>query len=578
MTAPGRPRTLALAGLVVLFVLPLFLRLAAIDHGQPRNYVPDTHAVRAALGMARDRDPAPPVGRYSTYPNLMPYMLVGVFGGRFVCGTLDGSWSGAEEFGEVVMTEPAIVHLLARLLVALLGALTPWVVLRAARAMGLGRGAWVAAWLVGVGVLHVHFSVQERPWIPMVFFMALALWPAALYVGEPRLRRLVAVGAAAGLAFATHQAGLLALGIGGLAWLLAPVGWDRPALVRRLGHALVCVVLFALVALFLGHPYLLVHGSTPSAGVVGGAASDFSVGGQGILLAFRLESVGRQLTTSIGHDPALWILAVAGLAASLRAPRARPCVLFGLAWAALFMTLENDHVRYLLPLSVFLAIPAGFAGERLAAGGPWARASLVVLLAVPLLTSVRLVSVLGSEDTRAEAERTLTESLPAGALLAIDRYGPALDLNLASLDRLASWRELTTREAHRRTRLAAAADTGDGVNAVRLEDLLSFDEREGTVALRECAVDLAGEGSGPAELLAALGITHFLLVDRAPSDPSRHALSSLVAARVPEWVIDPSRGEPPASEARLPSDLRFPLTDLWRVRRPGPWLGLYDLR
>ena len=47
---------------------------------------------------------------------------------------------------------------------------------------------------------------------------------------------------------------------------------------------------------------------------------------------------------------------------------------------------------------------------------------------------------------------------------------------------------------------------------------------------------------------------------------------------MPEWVIDPSRGEPPASEARLPSDLRFPLTDLWRVRRPGPWLGLYDLR
>ncbi|MDP6410517.1 MAG: glycosyltransferase family 39 protein, partial [Planctomycetota bacterium] len=455
MMPKDRPRTLTLAGLVVLFVLPLFLRLAAVDHGLPRNYVPDTHAVRAALGMARDRDPIPPVARYSTYPNLMPYMLVGVFGAHFAFGCVDGSWSGAEEFAEHVLAEPAGVHLLARLLVALFGALTPWIVLRVAREVGLKRGAWVAAWLVGVGVLHVHFSVQERPWIPLVFFMALALWPASAYQRTPRVRTLGACGAACGLAFATHQAGLATLGIGAFAWLAAPVGWRARDLGRRASHGLACVTAFGLVALLLGHPYLLVHGSTPSAGVVGGAASDFSVGGQGILLAFRWESVGRQLAAAFGYDPALWILAAAGVVGALRSPGARPCALFGLAWAGFFMSLENDHVRYLLPLAVLLAIPAGFAAERLAGGGRGARLALLVLLASPLVASLRLVHVLGSEDTRAEAERTLAQSLPAGALLAVDRYGPTADLNLASLDRLASWRELTTREAHRRTRLAA---------------------------------------------------------------------------------------------------------------------------
>ena len=34
--------------------LALFLRLWPIGHGLPRNYVPDTHVVRNALGMAKD--------------------------------------------------------------------------------------------------------------------------------------------------------------------------------------------------------------------------------------------------------------------------------------------------------------------------------------------------------------------------------------------------------------------------------------------------------------------------------------------------------------------------------------------
>ncbi|MDP6540213.1 MAG: glycosyltransferase family 39 protein [Planctomycetota bacterium] len=578
MTTTPRPRAPWIAGLAVLFVLPLFLRVGAIDHGQPRNYVPDTHAVRAALGMARDLDPVPPVGRYSTYPNLMPYLLAGVYGGHFAWGALDGSWSGPAEFGEAVTAEPAAVHLLARLLVALFGALTPWLVLRAAREAGLGRGAWVAAWLVGVGVLHVHYSVQERPWVPMVFFMALALRPAAAYAHAPRARALAACGASCGLAFATHQAGLPALGIAACAWLVAPGGWSGADLRRRLGHGTLCVALFGLVALLVGHPYLLVHGATPDAGVVGGAASDFSVGGQGILLAFRFASIARQLQAAVAYDPALWILAAAGLGSALRARRARPAALFALAWAGFFMSLENDHVRYLLPLAVLLAIPAGFAAQRLAAGGLTARLALLALLASPLVESLRLVHVLGAEDTRAEAERLLEQSLPDGALLAIDRYGPAADLSLTSLERLGSWRALSTREAHRRNRLAAAADTADGLDAVRLEDLLAFDERAGTVELRACAAGLVGGEGGPRELLVALGVTHLLLVDRSPAEPDRHALAPLVASREPVWVIDPSRGSAPAAETRLPTDLRLALADLWRVDRPGPWMGLYDLR
>ena len=35
----------------------LLLRLAPVEHGMPRGYVPDNHMVRNALGMAQDKDP-----------------------------------------------------------------------------------------------------------------------------------------------------------------------------------------------------------------------------------------------------------------------------------------------------------------------------------------------------------------------------------------------------------------------------------------------------------------------------------------------------------------------------------------
>ena len=572
-----RSRALRAAGCALLFLLPLALRLRPIEHGLPRNYVPDTHAVRAALGMARDRDPVPPVGKYSTYPNLLPYVLLPAYAGYFALGALDGSWSGAQEFGQHVSAHPAPVHLIARVIVALFGALTPWVVFRAARAMGMGRGAWVAAWLVAGSVLHTHYSVQERPWVPMLFFLALAMWPAARHVAEPRARTLLLSGAAAGLAFATHQSGLVALGVPALAWLCAPIGWRGSELGRRLAQGAGCVATFAVLALALGHPYLLVHGPTPSEGVVGGDRPDFSVGGQGVVLAFRLASFLRLGPALFGHDPALVVLGALGLVPALRARRTRPFALFALAWAAFFMTLASDHVRYLLPLTVLLSIPAGLAAERWIGLGRLGLAAVVLLLAQPLVLDLRFGHVLAREDTRAIAERELARALPAGALLAIDRYGPDLELDRASLERLAGWRDLATREGQRLERLRAGEITG-GANAVFLSELLSYDERDHRLALSGSARRLGPQVSDAASLLQALGATHLLLVERAPGDPRGHLLDSVVRGREPLFVIDPTDGTGRCDEARLPMDMEFPFVSLWQVRRPGPRLSLYELR
>src|ERR671912_715499 len=99
-------RNLRFAALVLLFVLPFALRLFPIEHGGERGYVPDAHMVRQALGMARDVDLAPPVGKYSTYPNLVPYVSLPLYGAQYAAGALRGEWASPKEYGDHLLEHP----------------------------------------------------------------------------------------------------------------------------------------------------------------------------------------------------------------------------------------------------------------------------------------------------------------------------------------------------------------------------------------------------------------------------------------------------------------------------------------
>ncbi len=567
--SPQLRRTYAL---LLLLVVPLFLRLSAVQHGLPRGYVPDTHMVRNALGMARDKDLAPPVGKYSTYPYVVPYMLLPVYAAQYAVGRADGSWAGAGEYGHRVMEHPETVWLPARVLVALLGALTPLVVFRTARVAGLRLGAWAAAWLVATSLLHVHFSVQERPWIPMLFFGALAAWPAELYRRERRARWLVASGACVGLSVGCHQAGLAMAGIPFVAWLSSARGWSGEQLLRRLRDGLACFVCFLVVAL-VGNSYYLFTDVGPDAAVrAGDLEGQFAVGGQAARFGFSLASLKHLASSLFGYDPSLCLFALLGIGPALASWNTRAAAVFGLAFAAVFLPYPNDHVRYVLPLVVLLAIPAGLGVERLVKKrwGAWLASTLLCL---PLVQALRLDWLLTRRDTRAVAEKLLAD-LRGGARVGIDHYGPQVDLDRGALERLSSLRDLRTRERHRLDLLAAGAPVPAGVDALPLEDLFEGHPERGGYRVREAA---RRHGSEPAEVLRNLGVTHLLLVDRRPGDGRSPPLQYLAQRGETQHVLDPSRGERATAEALLPTEMDFPLVGLWTVRRPGPWMALYAL-
>lgn len=563
--------------LLLLLLMPLALRVAAVDHGLPRGYVPDTHAVRAALGMVRDKHPVPEVGQYSTYPNLLPYSLIPAYVAVYVGGRVAGDWDGPEAYGDALLDDAGLPNRIARLVVALFGALTTWAVFRAARAAGLGVGAWCAAWLVATACLHTQLSVHERPWVPMVFFQALAAWGAIVYVRTSRPQHLIGCSVAAGLAFACHQSGLATFALCGLAWIFAlREGVGSSTAGQRLMVGLGALAAGLVAALLLGHPYLLVHGATPTQAVVGAGGSDFSVGGQGVVLGLRWQSLVDLSAALLAYDPILVFLGLAGAMAAWRRARLRPVVVFAGAWAAFFMTQQNDHIRYLLPLTVFLALFGGAYCEL-----HWRRGSigvaLLAILALPLIQDLRLVHVLRAEDVRVEAERHLA-ALPQGAFVAIDRYGPAVDLSMESLVGLKSLRDgrgesLRTRELWRWRQLERGA-APEGIRAVAVEELLEFDERAGTLNLR---AEQRALGGSAGEVLRALGVTHVLLVDRISGDGSSNLLASELGETRTEWVLGPWRAGCAPGEARLPHELERAVRTLWSVDRPGPRMELVEL-
>lgn len=595
-TAAARPRRGL--GLLLLFLLPLALRLAPLEHGHGTNYIPDTHVVRSALGMAQDKHPVPEVGVYSTYPNLLPYTLLPIYGAEYALGRGLGWWGGTGEFAMKVKQEPALVHLPARVWLAFLCSLTPLFVFWTARRGGLQTGAWVAAWLVSTGLLHLHFSVQERPWGPLVMFLSAASFYAARHIQDGRNRDLFYCAIAAGLGFASHQPGALGLGLAGLAWLLGP--WS-PGVPSKLLLGVKAVLAFGLVSLVLGHPYYLVHGVADTSAVAAGdaiAASEdrfITLGGQALRLKFSLQTFDRLSWALLGYDPVLLILALVGLIPALSRRALLPGLLFGLGWAAFFMTNTNDHVRYLLPLVVLFAPAAGWAAEfALRKGLP--KPALGLLLAVPLVQAVRLDWVLMQKDTRTLAAEALVAHPPAD-VVAIDIGGPEVPLNRVALERLADLRPLGGREQHRLDFYAAGAGEllPPGIDALPLNALIALEIRRWSSnwnSVEGLTVDADGNPLEPSPnaLLAGLGVGHVLLVDRTPGDgrgpllvddrPADEGWPKLPPLRVspePSATFDPRRSPDASVKAPLPVELNFALTELWSVERPGPRLSLHAL-
>jgi len=560
------------------------LTFLSLDHGLPQRYVPDDHAVRCALGIAQDVGEGkvgllwalvPPAGKYTTYPYLLPYADLAAIGGTYVAGRVVGAWHGTGEFRDRVLADPTLAWLPARCVTALLALLLPWATFRAARELWRGKAAAaLAALLAGSSLLVVQFAHTERPWAPMTALVAVTLAASLRLQRKRGVRDVVAAGACAGLAAATHPVGALAFGLPALAVLLWRPGLR--AVLAGVGAGL-------LVALVVGYPYLLVyHADTGRGAIAGqlGVEGAVDIGGQ----AFdptRLSGAlaGPVAAAWFGYDPVLVALGLIGLflaAPALRGRGALLLVLPPLLLALLFLLYDGSHVRYLMPAVPFLAIGAVETLQRLLAAPVGPRAARAALasaaVALPLVQAARLDLLLGRTDTRTEAAQRLAALTQPGQLIAVDGYGPPLQPTGASVAR---WHALVwASQSEERALELAEAGVPERPEARDVLPLYRFWK------FQSCyPSDYLGPG-GPTELadfMQAWEVSWYVQVDRAPAREPRAPVDAFVAAHGTLALELSPTGRTPPREAALPTEMSFPLRDLWLYQRPGPWVRVWRL-
>jgi hypothetical protein len=102
-----------------------------------------------------------------------------------------------------------------------------------------------------------------------------------------------------------------------------------------------------------------------------------------------------------GYDPVLVLLGVVGLAICARSKPWRPLAIFTLVYGAIFLVYPADHVRYLLPLTVLLALFAGVVAER-ASTSRWGTIVVGTLCAFALVRKPAIgIRLLHARKTRA---------------------------------------------------------------------------------------------------------------------------------------------------------------------------------
>ncbi len=569
MTHPLRAVMLVVAALLFL----------SLGHGLPQRYVPDDHAVKCALGMARDLGAGkvgtlqalvPPSGEYTTYPYLLPYADLAAVSATFVFGRVTGRWHGAGEFAEAVFDDPGLAWFGARLVSALLTLLLPLATYRAARCLDWTRGrAAVAALLAGTSLLVVQYAHTERPWAPMTAFGACALWASLRLRTQRRVRDVAFAFVCAALSASTHPVGALFFGVVALALLC----W-RPGVWPVLVGLLAGVV----VLLCVGYPYLLVYGADTGKGQIAGqldADAAMDIGGQAFDVgALRGTFAWPTARAWFGYDPVLVAVGLLGLAGLWRTRRdAARLVLClpALGITLLFLAYDGAHVRYLLPAAPFLALGAAWAlGELASARMEWprTRATLAAMaLALPLCQAARLDLVLGREDTRTRAARELPALIGPDEVVCLDGYGPPLLPTPASVRALAPLVWINRQEERVLEHEGMGRPTPPEARAlVPISRFWKFDSYYPTDYLAGAVPMAFGD------FLRAWKVGFYVQVDRKPDELRRAPVTEWNAAHGQlVYELSPT-GHSPPSEAALPTDMSFALVQLWRYERPGPWI------
>ncbi len=406
-------------GLAALMAFALALRLWGIRSGLPFVYNADenAHFVPQAIGMfGHTYNPG-----YFINPPWFTYLIHAALFVRY---------GGREAVGAAFAADPGDIFVIGRLLAAVLGTAAVGLLAWAGARLLDRRAGLVAAALLAVAFLPVHYAHLALNDVPTLAPLCLALVGVGGVLHRGRLIDHALAGAGLGLACATKYTGGIVLLSLLAAALLAPVPWRR----RLGGLALAAVV--ALAAFVIANPFAVLDYSTFHNGLNEQSSASNDGGGKlGLIGENGILYYLSTLTWGLGWIPVL--AAVGGtVALALRDWRralvlAPPVVVF-----VLFMgTQDRFFARWGLPVYPLLCLLAAHGAVSAVSWGlarlprgrspVWAGAVAALVLCLQgAVFAVHNDGVLAQQDTRGAAREWMVRNVPEGAKVVIEPVVP----------------------------------------------------------------------------------------------------------------------------------------------------------
>ena len=349
---------------------------------------------------------------FFNYPTLFMYAAGAAYAGYCAPRILTGEVVSLAACGATWHADWVPFFIIPRILSALAGIWTIWLVYRIGARLIDGTAALAAALFLAFAFLHVrdsHFGVTDVPMAALVMAAILALVRAH---DAPSCRRFAIAGALAGLAASTKYNAL---------FLAAPAIVSQID-ARRLDSRLPVFGAAMGGAFLAGSPFVLIDRARFWADATSEAAH--LAAGNGIILDIGWR---HHFTVSLWYGmtwPLLAAALVGAVAMIVMSPRRAALLLaFPIVYYAVAGRGYTVFARYMIPVVPFLCLTAGFALSQLAArlgrtrGSAVAAVTALALVAPSAWKSIQLDRLLMRTDSRVLAAEWIGSHVRKGSSL-----------------------------------------------------------------------------------------------------------------------------------------------------------------